>query len=73
MVISWALPAALWENHQVKPLEYLGSVISNKAPGGLPHHLHLKYNTTPFDFHLIYKMTFSNGGSELVLEYVLYF
>jgi hypothetical protein len=57
----------------VKPLEYLGSVISNKAPGGLPHHLHLKYNTTPFDFHLIYKMTFSNGGSELVLEYVLYF
>lgn len=39
MAIHWALSPSIWKNLSVKPLEYLGNIISSKESGGLYHFL----------------------------------
>ncbi|ODM95498.1 Nardilysin [Orchesella cincta] len=39
MIIHWTLEAKAWKNLRVKPLEYLGGIMSQKGEGGLYHYL----------------------------------
>jgi len=42
LYLSWALPADAWKDHQCKPLDYIGAVLGDEAPGGLAHFLRSK-------------------------------